>query len=96
MEKGQKEEEIEDNKKESSSSKTWMCIWWSLVMSISGGMLLGFWEYQYHSTYSQLWIVPFGLILLITPVFIWFAVLVSDICNSPNKVGFSVHHPEEQ
>ncbi|KAE7999305.1 hypothetical protein FH972_003750 [Carpinus fangiana] len=55
---------------------------WSLMVSMIGGLTLGWWEYEYHSTNSQLWMVPFGLILLLTPLLVWFSVFVSDICSS--------------
>lgn len=54
----------------------------SILVSVAGGLLLGWWEYQYHPTYSQLWMVPFGLILFATPVIVWFSVVISHICNS--------------
>ncbi|KAM7274902.1 hypothetical protein ACFE04_016768 [Oxalis oulophora] len=83
--------------KERSSSDTcmssgersgkWMARIWALLVSITGGLLLGFWECNYHQTNSQLWMVPFGLILLTTPIIIWFALSVSDICISYSKEG---------
>lgn len=72
----------------------------SLAISTTGGFMLGFWEYEYHPTNSQLWMVPFALILLVTPAIIWFAIIVSEICNSKNEerhvpaLGGSVHDSE--
>ncbi|PRQ58580.1 putative ATP-synthase-associated protein [Rosa chinensis] len=54
----------------------------SILVSVAGGLLLGWWEYQYHPSYRQLWMVPFGLILFATPVIVWFSLVVSHICNS--------------
>ncbi|XP_002529973.2 uncharacterized protein LOC8266303 isoform X2 [Ricinus communis] len=58
---------------------------WSFLVSVAGGLLLGYWEYEYHLTSSQLWMVPLGLILLITPPVVWFALIVSEICNSSKE-----------
>ncbi|KAK2649984.1 hypothetical protein Ddye_017473 [Dipteronia dyeriana] len=82
-----KEERFEAKQQEGSQSqleteKTCMACLWSFLVSMTGGLILGFWEYQYHQTNSQLWMVPFSLIMLVTPVMVWFAVLVSDVCNS--------------
>ncbi|KAG7994799.1 hypothetical protein I3843_01G076600 [Carya illinoinensis] len=54
---------------------------WSLMVLVMGGLTLGWWEYEYHPTNSQLWMVPFGLILLVTPLFVWFSIFVSDACS---------------
>ncbi|BFG22248.1 hypothetical protein Pyn_38284 [Prunus yedoensis var. nudiflora] len=54
---------------------------WSILVSVAGGLMLGWWEYQYHPTNRQLWMVPFGLILFATPVIVCFSVMASDICN---------------
>ncbi|KAJ0110464.1 hypothetical protein Patl1_00674 [Pistacia atlantica] len=65
--------------------KTCIACLWSLVVIMTGGLMLGFWEYEYHPTNSQLWMVPFGLIFLLTPAIIWFAVIFSEFCNSKNR-----------
>lgn len=46
---------------------------------------MGWWEYEYHRTNSQLWMVPFGLVLLITPLFVWFSIFVSDWCSTKGE-----------
>lgn len=51
----------------------------SLLISIGGGFLLGCWVHKYHPTNRQLWMVPFGLILLLTPLILWFSILISDL-----------------
>ncbi|KAJ7963441.1 Group XV phospholipase [Quillaja saponaria] len=57
----------------------------SLCISLVGGFVIGWWMYKYHPTNSELWMVPFGLILLVTPVFIWFSVIISDLFTSKNE-----------
>lgn len=49
---------------------------------MAGGLLLLWWDYEYHPTNSQLWMVPFGLILFVTPVIACFAVVVSEACKN--------------
>lgn len=58
----------------------------SMLISISGGSVLGWWVYKYHAENKQLWMVPFGLIFLLTPIVIWFSLIVSDLCAS-NSYG---------
>ncbi|KAI4311423.1 hypothetical protein MLD38_036321 [Melastoma candidum] len=58
------------------------CLAWLGVLSVSviGGLMLGLWTSWYHPTNSQLWMVPFGLVLLVTPVLAWVSVVASEIC----------------
>ncbi|KAL2345942.1 hypothetical protein Fmac_007227 [Flemingia macrophylla] len=42
----------------------------SLLLSMAGGSLLGWWLHKYHQTNSQLWMVPFGFLLFLTPLII--------------------------
>ncbi|KAL9685360.1 hypothetical protein QQ045_022809 [Rhodiola kirilowii] len=57
-------------------------VWLSLfVSSLAGGIVMVWWELKYHPAYSQLWMVPCGLVLFGTPVIVWFSILVSDILN---------------
>lgn len=67
---------------EGSVVKTRAACFGSILVSVAGGILLGWWEYQYHPSYRQLWMVPFGLILFATPVIVWFSLVVSHVCNS--------------
>lgn len=53
----------------------------SILVCMAGGTLLLWWGYEYHPTNSQLWMVPLGLILLVTPVIAWVAAVVSATCN---------------
>ena len=54
----------------------------SLLISIIGGSMLGWWLHKYHPTNRQLWMVPFGLILLLTPVLVWLSLIISDLRSS--------------
>lgn len=79
-------------------AKTFVALLWSFFISVGGGLTLVWWEFEYHPTNSQLWMVPFGLIMLVTPVIVCFSVFVSDICNSSSgqlsaSLDDSVHHP---
>jgi H+/Cl- antiporter ClcA len=53
-----------------------------LLISLFGGSLLGWWLHKYHSTNKQLWMVPFSLILFLTPLIIWFSLFISQLCIS--------------
>lgn len=79
-------------------AKTYIACLWSFLVSLTGGLMLAWWEYEYHPTNTQLWMVPFGLILFATPLIIWFAIFVSDICNFTDDArppDGSVHDPEK-
>ncbi|CAK9167040.1 unnamed protein product [Ilex paraguariensis] len=70
----------------------------SFLLSMIGGMMLGWWELRYHPTNSQLWMVPFGLILFVTPIIVWLSVFISDVCSSKepnpsNQIKLSVVSP---
>uniref|UniRef100_A0A7N0US46 Uncharacterized protein n=1 Tax=Kalanchoe fedtschenkoi TaxID=63787 RepID=A0A7N0US46_KALFE len=56
----------------------WLCL---VLSSVAGGIVLMCWELRYHPSYTQLWMVPCGLILFGTPMILWFSVVVSDILN---------------
>ncbi|KAF9687972.1 hypothetical protein SADUNF_Sadunf02G0148800 [Salix dunnii] len=62
---------------------------WSVLVSMAGGLLLLWWGYEHHPTNTQLWMVPFGLILLVTPVLAWVAVVGSGTCNCEVEDGES-------
>ncbi|CAL0318021.1 unnamed protein product [Lupinus luteus] len=57
----------------------------SVLITIAGGSLLGWWLYKYHPTNKQLWMVPFSLILFLTPLIVWFSLFISDLCISKNE-----------
>ncbi|KAL4586205.1 hypothetical protein LXL04_010837 [Taraxacum kok-saghyz] len=65
--------------------KAWMACFGSFTISIVGGFILLFWEIKYHPSNSQLWMVPVGLIMFLTPVLAWFAVFVSDTITPPTS-----------
>lgn len=52
--------------------------------------MLGWWEHQYHPGNRQLWMVPVGLILFLTPLFAWLSLVISDLCSSSSPKD---HHP---
>uniref|UniRef100_A0A5B7CAY8 Transmembrane protein n=1 Tax=Davidia involucrata TaxID=16924 RepID=A0A5B7CAY8_DAVIN len=54
----------------------------SFLISMVGGLVLGWWKFKYHPTNSQLWMVPFGLILFVTPVIVGLSVSVSHLRHS--------------
>jgi len=56
----------------------------ALLVSIVGGLILVIWQLKFHHTNTQLWMVPVGLIILITPVIVCVSSIVSDL-SSPNK-----------
>lgn len=75
-------EEREGKRKEnlkSSMMKTWVSM---AVTSMMGGLVFGWWEFQFHSTNRQLWMVPFGLVFMIAPIFVMMSVLISSFCTS--------------
>ncbi|KAK6919915.1 putative ATP-synthase-associated protein [Dillenia turbinata] len=62
--------------------KTSLACLCSFLTSMTGGIVLVWWEYLYHPQNRQLWMVPFGLILFSTPVIVGLSVFISDICNN--------------
>ncbi|KAL1329298.1 hypothetical protein HN51_046425 [Arachis hypogaea] len=65
------------------TKKTYMMILLlSLLISIFGGCMLGWWLHKYHPSNKHLWMVPFSLILFLTPAFVWFSIFISDFCIS--------------
>lgn len=62
-----------------------MILVFSLLISIGGGSLLGWWLHKYHSTNRNLWMVPFGLVFFLTPLTIWFTLFISHLCISMSE-----------
>ncbi|KAK9122275.1 hypothetical protein Syun_019892 [Stephania yunnanensis] len=62
-------------------TSTYMACLSSIMMCITGGLLLALWAYQFSSSNSQLWMVPFGLILSVTPIVVWLSLFVSSECT---------------
>ncbi|KAB1219726.1 hypothetical protein CJ030_MR3G019179 [Morella rubra] len=77
-----KEEKDESQREYKERVKKFIIYSWALMVCMIGGLTLGYWEFEYHPTNRQLWMVPFGLILLVTPLFVWFSIVVSDVCSS--------------
>ncbi|CAN0889431.1 hypothetical protein LINGRAHAP2_LOCUS16090 [Linum grandiflorum] len=65
-------------RKDETTPMWYMGCGWAFIVSLVGGVVLGWWEFRYHRTNTQQWMVPFGLILFVTPLFVWLAVIVSD------------------
>ncbi|KAF8111518.1 hypothetical protein N665_0074s0049 [Sinapis alba] len=62
--------------------KSWMVfLMYSMIVVTFGGLFLSYWVYKYHPTNSNLWMVPVGLIFLVTPAFLSISVLLSDLCD---------------
>ncbi|CAA3023304.1 uncharacterized protein LOC111313976 [Olea europaea subsp. europaea] len=74
--------------------KIWIICLGSFSLSMVGGLILAWWQFYYHPTNEQQWMVPIGLILFFTPLIVWFSVFLSDICNSsPNSLDSSPEKP---
>lgn len=65
-----------DQKKRFAKASSIACLW-SFLISLTGGLMLVLWELKFHPTSCQLWMVPVGLILFITPAMCWVAIIVS-------------------
>lgn len=63
----------------------------SVIISLIGGLILSYWEFKYHGSNSELWMVPVGLIMFFTPVIVWSSVAVSEMINSTTEVDISGH-----
>ena len=62
----------------------------SFLVSMFGGLMLVWWDLEYRPTNSKLWMVPFGLILMVTPLIVWFSAFISDICSPEDS---DLNHP---
>lgn len=83
-ESGMKEEEERDEKRngnmKSCKTATWVVS--MVVACLLGGLVFGWWEFQFHPTNRQLWMVPFSLILMIAPIFVLMSLLLNAFCTS--------------
>ncbi|KAJ6838998.1 uncharacterized protein M6B38_309410 [Iris pallida] len=52
-----------------------------LLISLAGGAVLVWWAMEFHRHNEQLWMVPLGLVMVGTPVVVWFVVSASDACH---------------
>ncbi|KAJ6404416.1 hypothetical protein OIU84_012576 [Salix udensis] len=78
---GTLEEDKHEADEEYCSGKTYGNCLWSIPVSMAGGLLLLWWGYEHHPTNTQLWMVPFGLILFLTPLIAWVALVGSGTCT---------------
>ncbi|KAH7686754.1 hypothetical protein IHE45_04G124900 [Dioscorea alata] len=53
-----------------------------LTMSVAGAGLLVWWALAFHPSNKQLWMVPSGLIIFATPIFVLLALFAPNICRS--------------
>ncbi|GMN42826.1 hypothetical protein TIFTF001_012034 [Ficus carica] len=62
-------------------------IFWFVLflVSLAGGLTLTWWRFKYQPNNRQLWMVPFSLLLLVTPAIVWFSLVFSDICTVKNN-----------
>ncbi|CAA0808856.1 Unknown protein [Striga hermonthica] len=58
------------------------------ALSLLGGLMLAWWLLNYHSTNDEQWMVPFGLILFLSPLFVLMALFVSNFCDSQPENPF--------
>lgn len=56
--------------------------------------MLSYWQLRYHRTNSQLWMVPLGLILLITPAIVWLSIFISHTLSSSSEQNEEDHDDE--
>ncbi|CAJ2631266.1 unnamed protein product [Trifolium pratense] len=94
------EEENGDNKKSKWFTKLpyLLILFTSFFISIIvGGCVLGWWLHKYHPTNSQLWMVPFGFVLFLTPIIVLFSMIVPDLCisKSDKEVDDSLSEPKK-
>lgn len=61
--------------------KTWIICLGLLFVSMGGGVILAWWSSKFHTSNRQLWMVPLGLILLVTPIIICLAILLESYNN---------------
>lgn len=58
-----------------------------LLMIATGGATLVWWGVYYHPTNQQLWMVPAGLVLSVTPVVVSVSVLASEFLRLSRPVA---------
>ncbi|KAK4744666.1 hypothetical protein SAY87_010978 [Trapa incisa] len=57
----------------------------SALVSAMGGLILGWWAWErsrHHGQGHEMWMVPVGLILLITPILAFFSLILSQLLNT--------------
>ncbi|XP_054781769.1 uncharacterized protein LOC129288969 isoform X2 [Prosopis cineraria] len=76
---GRSEEGVENGGCNKETQKKVMLIFLSsFLVSMVGSFLLGWWIHKYHPTNSELWMVPVGLILSVTPVIVGLSLVISS------------------
>lgn len=87
---GEENEDYSENQRKLKPASVIILFLLSVLISVAGGSVLGWWLHKYHPDNRELWMVPFGLIFLLTPIVIWFSLIVSDLFVSNRKEGEKV------
>ncbi|KAK4364183.1 hypothetical protein RND71_015541 [Anisodus tanguticus] len=58
--------------------KIWIVCLGLFCITMGGGAILAWWSSKFHPSNKKLWMVPLGLIMLVTPIIICFAVLLDS------------------
>lgn len=84
-----KREREQRRQKNRELKQVWACLVLVLV-SVSGGFVMGWWAIWLHGSQNQQWMVPFSLVLMIAPIFILISVSISSFCTSMDRISPSV------
>ena len=84
--KGEGEQKRQKNR---GLKSVWACLVLVLV-SVSGGVLMGWWAVRFHRSQKQQWMVPFSLVLMIAPIFVLISVSISSFCTSMDTTSSSL------
>ena len=88
--------QIHDNKVHNKFVKKTVACFVSFLVSLAGGFALAWWRCEYEPQDRELWMVPFGLVLLVTPAIVWFSVVFSTAANQRSPLqGESDPDPEK-
>lgn len=83
-----------DNAGYKTMKRTMINCFGSFCLSMAGGLMLGSWELYNRPTNERQWMVPLGLILLVTPLIVWLSIFVSEICNYSTEASCSSISPK--
>ena len=83
---GMKGEREQKKQKNRDLKDVWTCLVLVLV-SVSGGFVMGWWAVRFHRSQKQQWMVPFSLVLMIAPIFILISISISCFCTSMDRTS---------
>lgn len=83
---GMKGEREQKRQKNRDLNDVWTCLVLVLV-SVSGGFVMGWWAVRFHRSQKQQWMVPFSLVLMIAPIFILISISISCFCTSMDRTS---------